>query len=96
MSTANRKFHLAIFQLCEQDRLISMIEQLWDSLDAYRAVYLGEVTNRASTSAEHAKMLQAVKNKDAKESIKLQAAHRDHALKGILKQIALLDGQSRS
>ena len=94
MSSANRKFHLAIFQLCGQARLISMIEQLWDSLDAYRAVFLGEEANRASTSAEHAKMLQAIKNKDAKESIKLQANHRDHALKGILKQIAIRESQS--
>ena len=96
MSTANRKFHLAIFQLCGQARLISMIEQLWDSLDAYRAVFLGDSANRSSTSSEHSKMLQAVKNKDAKESIKLQASHRDHALKGILKQIAALESKTEN
>lgn len=88
MSSANRKFHLAIFQLCKQERLIGMIEQLWDSLDAYRAVYLGVETNRSTTTSEHTKMFQALKNKDVKTSIKLQQEHREHALAGILKQLS--------
>jgi len=88
MATFNRKFHLAIFRLCGQERLISMIENLWDSLDAYRVLFLGDEDNRTSTNEEHGKMLLALKQKDVKESIRLQAVHREHALAGIFVQIA--------
>ncbi len=83
MATLNRKFHMAIYRLCNEERLITMIENLWDSLDAYRVLFLTDSSNRERTNDDHAQMIQAVKQKDVKESLKIQSAHREHALKTI-------------
>ena len=88
MALFNRKFHMAIYRLCQNNRLISMIENLWDSLDAYRVLFLTDSSNRDRTSDEHARMIQALKQKDVKESLKLQVLHREHALKAIKVQLA--------
>jgi len=83
MATLNRKFHMAIYRLCNEHRLIAVIENLWDSLDAYRVLFLTEPSNRERTNDDHARMIQAVKQKDVKESLKIQSAHREHALKAL-------------
>lgn len=88
MAAFNRKFHLAIYRLCHQERLISMIENLWDSLDAYRVLFLNDSGNRDRTNDDHSQMIQAVKQKDVKESLKIQALHREHALKVIKAQLS--------
>jgi len=87
MAAFNRKFHMAIYSLCHQERLISMIEKLWDSLDAYRVLFLNDSGNRDRTNDDHSQMIQSVKQKDVKESLKIQAAHREHALKAIKAQL---------
>jgi len=83
MATLNRKFHMAIYRLCNEERLINIIENLWDSLDAYRVLFLTDSSNRERTNEEHARLVQAVKQKDVKEALKIQSAHRNHALKAI-------------
>jgi DNA-binding GntR family transcriptional regulator len=83
MATLNRKFHMTIYRLCDEVRLINLIENLWDSLDAYRVLFLTDSSNRERTNDEHARLIQAVKQKDVKESLKIQSAHRDHALNAI-------------
>jgi len=93
LAAHNRKFHLAIFRLCGQERLINMIENLWDSLDAYRVIFLNSPENRKRTSEDHARITAAVAAKDLRESLKLHAAHNEHALKALRKQ--LLDGASQ-
>lgn len=83
MAALNRKFHLAIYRLCDQERLITMIENLWDSVDAYRALFLNDSTNRSRTNEDHGRLIQAVKQKDVKEALKIQGVHREHALSAI-------------
>lgn len=80
MAALNRKFHLAIYRLCDQERLITMIENLWDSVDAYRVLFLNDSTNRSRTNEDHGRLIQAVKHKDVKEALKIQGVHREHAL----------------
>jgi len=87
MAAHNRKFHIAIFRLCGQERLISMIENLWDSLDAYRVIFLNSPENRKRTSDDHARIVTAVAAKDLRESLRLHAAHNEHALKALRKQL---------
>lgn len=88
MAIHNRKFHMAIYRLCGQERLIAMIENLWDSLDAYRFLFLNDSGNRNRTNDDHARMIQAVKQKDVKEALKIQASHRNHALIAIRQQLS--------
>ena len=83
MATLNRKLHMAIYRLCNEERLIAMVENLWDSLDAYRFLFLSDSSNRARTNDDHARMIQAVKQRNVKESLKIQSGHREHALKTI-------------
>jgi DNA-binding GntR family transcriptional regulator len=87
MAALNRKFHMAIYRLCKQERLITMIENLWDSLDAYRVLFLSDLSNCDRTNKDHARMIQLLKQKDVKESLKIQAAHLNHALKAITAQL---------
>lgn len=77
---ANRKFHFSILNLCAQVRLIRLIENLWDFTDNYRILYLSEKKNRDYVATEHAKILQAVKQKDVVKVIKLHDDHRNHAV----------------
>ena len=91
IAVLNRKFHLAIYRLSKQERLISVIENLWDSIDAYRVLFLNESENRDRTNDDHARMVQALKQKDVKEALKIQASHRDHALKAITAQLNAYD-----
>lgn len=88
MATQNRKFHMAVFNLSQQQRLIAMIENLWDSLDAYRVLFLNDSDNRERTNDDHARIIAVVKQKDVKEALKIQASHREHALTLILKQLS--------
>jgi DNA-binding GntR family transcriptional regulator len=87
MAALNRKFHMAIYRLCNQERLITMIENLWDSLDAYRVLFLSDLSNCDRTNEDHARMIQLLKQKDVKESLKIQAVHLNHALKAIKAQL---------
>ena len=50
LTSANRAFHFAIFELASQPRLTRMIRVLWDATDAYRAVYFREPVNRERVS----------------------------------------------
>lgn len=87
MAFLNRKFHLAIYQLSKQERLITLIENLWDSIDAYRYLFLNDSGNRNRTNEDHARMVQAIKQKDVKAALKIQASHREHAVKAINAQL---------
>lgn len=46
MAEANRAFHFGIYQLSKMPRLLRMIRLLWDSSDAYRALYFSSAENR--------------------------------------------------
>lgn len=88
VAAANRKFHLAILELCGQDLLMRMIVNGWDFTDNYRVLYLSVEKNRARTVNEHAKIITALRAKDATKVIKLHDAHRDHAVAALKELLA--------
>jgi DNA-binding GntR family transcriptional regulator len=80
ITSANRRFHFALFERSGQARLIRLLGQLWDSTDVYRTVYFGQPTNRRRVQAEHEQILAALEQHDTERVVTLQAAHRDHSV----------------
>lgn len=77
---ANRRFHDRLHGLAGSRPLSRLIDLLWDSTEAYRALYYaldgeGEQADRA-----HRAILEAVAAGDAERAIALQDAHRERAL----------------
>jgi DNA-binding GntR family transcriptional regulator len=77
---ANRRFHDRLHGLADSAPLSRLIDLLWDSTEAYRALYYaldgeGEQADRA-----HRAILAAVTAGDAERTIALQDAHRERAL----------------
>lgn len=77
---ANRRFHDRLHGLAKSAPLSRLIDLLWDSTEAYRALYYaldgeGEQADRA-----HRAILAAVAAGDAERTIALQDAHRERAL----------------
>jgi DNA-binding GntR family transcriptional regulator len=80
MAAANRRFHMAIFELAGMPRLIRLIRSLWDATDAYRSMYYGEGDNRERVVDEHNAVLAALRGRDVDAAVRILDAHRDHAV----------------
>ena len=80
MTTANRRFHFAIFDASGMPRLTRLLHQLWDATDAYRALYFQQGPNRVRVAGEHREMLAALRARDAEALVALHNEHRDHSV----------------
>ena len=89
MTAANRAFHFSLFDGAGMPRLVRLIRQLWDSTDAYRAVYFSEKQNREQVRAEHRAMLAAIARRDVAGVIQCMNEHREHAVRRVS---TVLDG----
>lgn len=86
---ANRLFHFTLFSASGRARIVSMIRQLWDSSEPYRAVYFGEESNLQLVYSEHNAILDAARAADAVLVNELLTEHRMHAvgrLRSVLNQ----------
>jgi DNA-binding GntR family transcriptional regulator len=84
---ANRRFHFAILDSPEHPHTMRLIKLLWDSTEAYRALYYNSAEERRRAVHAHDAILAAVRAGDAKALVAELNAHRDRALtvlKGIL------------
>ena len=84
---ANRRFHFGLLESPEQVHSMRLIRLLWDSTEAYRAMYYNTVEERRNAVSAHDDILAAARRGDADELIGALDAHRDRALvvlKGIL------------
>ena len=77
---ANRRFHLAILDAPDRPHTMRVIRQLWDSTEAYRALYYNLEQERRSAVAAHERILEALLGRDAELLVAELAAHRDRAL----------------
>lgn len=77
---ANRRFHLAILDSPDRPHTMRVIRQLWDSTEAYRALYYNLENERHSAVDSHDRILAALRERDAKQLVAELAAHRDDAL----------------
>ena len=77
---ANRRFHFAILEPAGQPHLLGLIRLLWDSTEAYRALYYGSAQERRRSLRAHDRIVAAVLAGDGDRLISELDAHRDRAL----------------
>ncbi|HET9094495.1 MAG TPA: GntR family transcriptional regulator [Solirubrobacteraceae bacterium] len=77
---ANRRFHLAILDAPDQPHTVRVIRQLWDSTEAYRALYYNLEAERRGAVEAHDRILTALRARDAEGLVRELATHRERAL----------------
>lgn len=77
---ANRRFHFAILEPAGQPHLLRLIRLLWDSTEAYRAVYYNSAGERRQSLDAHDRIVAALEAGDATRLVHELDAHRDRAL----------------
>ncbi|MGW4796785.1 GntR family transcriptional regulator [Nonomuraea sp. NPDC004297] len=80
MATANRTFHMTLFDCAAMPRLARLIRTLWDTTDAYRSMYYGAAGNRERVVEEHRATLDALRRRAADEAVRTLDVHREHAV----------------
>lgn len=77
---ANRRFHLAMFEAPSQPHTLRVIRLLWDSTEAYRALYYNSPDERLASIDAHDHILNAIASRDADRLVLELDAHRQRAL----------------
>jgi len=88
VTSANRRFHFALFEASNMPRLVRLIRNQWDATDAYRGVYFAAASNLDHMNSEHRAMLTALRERDVEKSIRLQAAHRENSVSVVSQAIS--------
>jgi DNA-binding GntR family transcriptional regulator len=77
---ANRRFHDRIHGLAGSRPATRLIDVLWDSTEAYRALYYGLPGEAAEADRAHRGIIAAIAAGDTERVVALQDAHRERAL----------------
>jgi DNA-binding GntR family transcriptional regulator len=77
---ANRRFHFAILEAPGNPHAMRIIRVLWDSTEAYRALYYNSPEERGRSLDAHERILDALRAGDADRLVAELDAHRDRAL----------------
>ncbi len=77
---ANRSFHFLLLSGDSHPHLMRLIRLLWDSTEAYRALYYNSPAERRHANAAHARILRAARAGDADRLVAEMGAHRQRAL----------------
>jgi DNA-binding GntR family transcriptional regulator len=83
---ANRRFHFTILDAPDQPHAMRVIRLLWDSTEAYRALYYNSPAERQEAVDAHERVLAALRHRDADRLVAELDAHRERAL-DVLRQI---------
>ncbi|HEX7298027.1 MAG TPA: GntR family transcriptional regulator [Solirubrobacteraceae bacterium] len=77
---ANRRFHFAILGAPGHPHVLRVIRLLWDSTEAYRAMYYNSPAERQASVEAHERILDALRARDADRLVAELDAHRARAL----------------
>jgi DNA-binding GntR family transcriptional regulator len=77
---ANRRFHLAILEADDQPHMLRLIALLWDSTEAYRAMYYNSPTERRVSVRAHERILEALRRRDTDLLVQELDRHRARGL----------------
>lgn len=91
---ANRRFHFGLLEAPGQGHAMRIIRVLWDSTEAYRALYYNAPEERDAAGEAHERIMRALGAGDADALVRELDAHRDRALR-VLRRI-LAASPSRS
>jgi DNA-binding GntR family transcriptional regulator len=78
---ANRRFHFGMLESPDQTHTMRLIRLLWDSTEAYRAMYYNSPEERRKTIEAHDEILGAVRRKDVDDVVAALNEHREQALR---------------
>jgi DNA-binding GntR family transcriptional regulator len=86
MIAANRGFHFAIFERCENPWLVRFVTQLWDTVDPYRVLSYRQMWLQADERlipteilAEHERIVVALENHRHELALRLLDQHRERS-----------------
>ena len=77
---ANRRFHFGLLDAPGQPHVLRVIRLLWDSTEAYRAMYYNSPEERRASLDAHDAILDAAQRRDADALVAELHAHRERAL----------------
>jgi DNA-binding GntR family transcriptional regulator len=77
---ANRRFHDRLHALADSRPATRLIDLLWDSTEAYRALYYALPGEAAAADEAHRAIIAAVRARDPERVVVLQDEHRARAL----------------
>jgi DNA-binding GntR family transcriptional regulator len=77
---ANRRFHFAILDAPDHPHAMRLIRLLWDSTEAYRAMYYNLPDERKASIDAHERILEAIRDRDQDRLVTELDAHRQRAL----------------
>lgn len=77
---ANRRFHFAIVQSTDQPQTHRVIRLLWDSTEAYRAMYYNSASERRESIQAHDRILEALRQGEIEALVCELNDHRQRAL----------------
>jgi DNA-binding GntR family transcriptional regulator len=83
---ANRRFHFGILDAPGQPHALRVIRLLWDSTEAYRAMYYNSPEERRASLDAHDAILAALEARDADALVAALHDHRERAL-SVLREI---------
>jgi DNA-binding GntR family transcriptional regulator len=78
-SALNWEFHSTLYQAAQLPRLLGVIEVLHNNVARYLLIYLGGLSARDASQAEHKKILQACQKKDVDRAVKILQQHLTRA-----------------
>jgi DNA-binding GntR family transcriptional regulator len=82
---ANRRFHFAILESPDRPHSMRVIRLLWESTEAYRALYYNVPAERQNSLDAHDRIIAAVEGGDADMLVAELDAHRGQALEFLRK-----------
>src|SRR5690606_38195741 len=88
---ANRRFHFALFDSPDQPHLLRLLGLLWESTEAYRALYYNSAAERDAAVAAHDRVVTALRRGHLEELISELDDHRTRALEFLREVLAGAD-----
>lgn len=76
----NREFYFRLFAASGNRRLISLLSQLWDTCDRYRALYWSPTPDIERVQFLHDQIIQAVETRDVERVREILAERRESSL----------------
>lgn len=80
----NIKFHQAIYEKCENEMLVQMIDDLWKNNNRYPSLFIKNHAYIESSIQEHEEIFKALVDRDGKRAEELMIQHKVRAGKEII------------
>lgn len=84
-SQYNIDFHMKIYEKCENDLLIKMIQDLWNNTNRYPPVFKSNLEYVKQSLQEHEEIFNALKQKNSVDAELIMLKHKARAAQEILK-----------